>query len=159
MQQSRRVASHLWRMQRHLKLKYLLFTTGYTTNVLTQLLCANTKSSRTHKQQLRVRIRVHLHSLPIRCDSYAKLLPFVSIISLSSTQTLRISSSNNRIFYGTQVGPSIGLSTHLALRLLRTRCNSPVEEPHKLSGQTVYPSGAGTLYVVCQQYYRIGSIV
>ena len=44
-QQSRRVASHLWRMKRHLKLKDLLFTTGYTTNVRTQLLGANTKSS------------------------------------------------------------------------------------------------------------------
>ena len=44
-QQSRRVASHLWRMKRHLKLKDLLFITGYTTNVRTQLLGANTKSS------------------------------------------------------------------------------------------------------------------
>ena len=39
------VASHMWRMRRHLKLKDLLFTTGYTTNVRTQLLGANTKSS------------------------------------------------------------------------------------------------------------------
>ena len=39
------VASHLWRMQRHLKLKDLLFITDYTTNVRTQLLGANTKSS------------------------------------------------------------------------------------------------------------------
>ena len=40
------VASHVWRMRRHLKLKDLLFTTGYTTNVRTQLLGANTKSTR-----------------------------------------------------------------------------------------------------------------
>ena len=39
------VARHMWRMRRHLKLKDPQFTTGYTTNVRTQLLGANTKSS------------------------------------------------------------------------------------------------------------------
>ena len=127
--------------------------------------CANTTAGcehqwqRTHKQQIRVKIRVHLHPLPIRCDSYAKLLQFVSIISLASTHTRRICNINNGIFYGTQVRPSICFSTHLALRLLRTCCNSPVEEPHKLSGQTGYPSGAGTLYDGCNQFHRLGSIV
>ena len=133
--------------------------------------CANTaagcehQKQRTQKQQIRVRIRFHLHPLPIRCDSYAKLLPFVSIISLSSTQllqmghSLRIGNTNNRIFYGTQVGPSIGFSTHSALRLLRTRCNSPVEEPHKLSGQAGgYPTGTGTNIGILQ-LHRLGSIV
>ena len=126
--------------------------------------CANTtagckhQKQRTHKQQIRVKIRVHLHPLPIRCDSYAKLLPFVSIISLSSTHTRRICNTNNRILYDTQVRPSIGFSTHLALVLLHMHCNSPVEEPHKLYRQTGYLSGAGTLYG-CNQFHCLCRVV
>ena len=65
------VASHLWRMQRHLKLKDLLFITDYTTNVRTQLLGANTNGS----ERISNKSESKSESICIRCQFDATPMP------------------------------------------------------------------------------------